>query len=742
MEIRYYGDKISERIAKTPEGFLICQDVPISRTGYQEYLASELMDNPVNKHKIIPVYRPAKEVFDPRSLASFEGKPVTNEHPDEDVTPENYQRYSCGHVQNVHVGNGEDANKVLADLYITDPTLIRLIEDGKREISCGYYAEEHKDDTGKLCQVKIRGNHVAVVRNGRAGKTVCIRDKHPYKGKSRFNRFSGNNRFTRGGYLQGDERMRYYDDDYLTDEDEILEDDDILLEDEDELLEDDEDVIVEDEDCLEDGDYLEDDEDILEDDDEVIEDEDYLEDEDEFVEDEDYLDTFYKDFGVKGMKKGEHVKARDPEYLASIKGGNGGGQKKGMSTGKKVALGAAAAAGAVGAGLLGRKLGKAIKAEKALAGMMRQNLSTKQAAGRVASKVAGSAKSAARNVANRAANFASPKRKFAHLEEPSLKAKPKSYNHSEFKKKYGNLDSMYRFDSRYFDRYLPYYDDEELILNDEELLEDDDLLLEDEDELLEDDELILEDEDMLEDEDELLEDDEDVVVEDDDEDISAQAADVIRDAKRTLRDARNHLKRLRMRDAIILNDDDIEEVEDDEEELLQDDEDELVKDYGGLHAAKSLYKRATSDSDEELLEDDEDVVVDDDYLEDDEEEFVDDDEELTEDDEDVIVEDEDELTEDGCHHDEEEAIDTDKTKALREIAEASRGITDPTERKQLQDAIYKALCGRNQMQDVMRITKRNVKSRMDSAEKKNTKVDLTQQQSIYDSLNPHKKTSF
>ena len=96
MEIRYYGDKLSERIAKTPEGFLICQDVPISRTGYQEYLAKELMDDPINGDKIIPVYRPAKEVFDIRSLASFEGKPVTNEHPDEDVK----------HIQFCHIHAG------------------------------------------------------------------------------------------------------------------------------------------------------------------------------------------------------------------------------------------------------------------------------------------------------------------------------------------------------------------------------------------------------------------------------------------------------------------------------------------------------------------------------------------------------------------------------------------------------------------------------------------------------------
>ena len=40
--IAYYGSKISEHMTKTPEGFLICHDVPIARIGQQEYFAGEL----------------------------------------------------------------------------------------------------------------------------------------------------------------------------------------------------------------------------------------------------------------------------------------------------------------------------------------------------------------------------------------------------------------------------------------------------------------------------------------------------------------------------------------------------------------------------------------------------------------------------------------------------------------------------------------------------------------------------
>lgn len=173
--ICYYGDKISTNIAKTPEGFLICKNVPIARTGYQTYLESELIEDGDPSERV-NVYRSPDEVFSPATLASFEGKPVCNGHPCVDVTPDNYKVYSKGHVQHVRIGKGDDADKILADLYITDKDLIDEIQNGKREVSAGYYAEDKEDSTGRICQTKIRGNHVAVVDEGRAGRSVCIRD--------------------------------------------------------------------------------------------------------------------------------------------------------------------------------------------------------------------------------------------------------------------------------------------------------------------------------------------------------------------------------------------------------------------------------------------------------------------------------------------------------------------------------------------------------------------------------------
>lgn len=175
-QICYYGDKISTNIAMTPEGFLVCRNVPIARTGYQQYLESELFEDG-DPSEIINVFRSPNEVFSTATIASFEGKPVTDGHPDVDVTPDNYKEFSKGHVQHVRVGRGDDADKILADLYITDQDLIDEIRNGKRQVSAGYYAEDKEDETGRICQTKIRGNHVAVVDEGRAGHTVAIRDQ-------------------------------------------------------------------------------------------------------------------------------------------------------------------------------------------------------------------------------------------------------------------------------------------------------------------------------------------------------------------------------------------------------------------------------------------------------------------------------------------------------------------------------------------------------------------------------------
>lgn len=185
MAIAYYGSTLSPNIDRTPEGYLICRNVPINRTGVQVYGAGEL-GLPGEPDKAVQVYRLEEDVFAPAALASFEGKDITRGHPPEMLTAENQAGYSKGHLENVR----RDGENTVADLIIKDPALVSDVENGVlREVSCGYNCtfEPYRDG---YRQTGIIGNHVAVVPRGRAGSTVAIKDAAGQAEKGRNNHMS------------------------------------------------------------------------------------------------------------------------------------------------------------------------------------------------------------------------------------------------------------------------------------------------------------------------------------------------------------------------------------------------------------------------------------------------------------------------------------------------------------------------------------------------------------------------
>ena len=173
--LTFYGTRLSENMAKTPEGYLICYDVNIARIGTQDYLGSELGV----EDEIVTVNRPAEEVFKPATVASFEGKPFTNDHPYELLDANNTSIYSKGHLQNVRVS--EDKVYLIGDIVVIDSQTIQDIENGKREISAGYNCDCLQDENGNWYQSNIIGNHVALVDKGRAGEKVRINDQKKEK---------------------------------------------------------------------------------------------------------------------------------------------------------------------------------------------------------------------------------------------------------------------------------------------------------------------------------------------------------------------------------------------------------------------------------------------------------------------------------------------------------------------------------------------------------------------------------
>ncbi len=142
-----------------------------------EYLGEEIGET---AGKIYKVYRNEAEVFSDETIKSFEGKPLTLTHPADEVTAKNWKDEAIGHIQNVR----REGDFLVADAYINDETAIKIIkEQGLKEVSCGYESELVKQD-GKIWQTKIRGNHLAVVTEGRAGKECKLGDKKPTKGKN------------------------------------------------------------------------------------------------------------------------------------------------------------------------------------------------------------------------------------------------------------------------------------------------------------------------------------------------------------------------------------------------------------------------------------------------------------------------------------------------------------------------------------------------------------------------------
>jgi len=161
---------------ETPEGFLVIHDVPIARIGEMLYADGEIPLE-ASKDGLIRISREADEVFHPNTIASFMGKPVTNDHPPMDVTPLNWREYDVGTVMNVRRGENPLDDFLLADLFIKDPDAIDAVKSGKREVSCGYDADYEQTDIGRGKQLNIIGNHVALVDKGRCGPRCAIGDQ-------------------------------------------------------------------------------------------------------------------------------------------------------------------------------------------------------------------------------------------------------------------------------------------------------------------------------------------------------------------------------------------------------------------------------------------------------------------------------------------------------------------------------------------------------------------------------------
>lgn len=148
-----------------------------ARVGVQQYLGIEVGKPEMS---IVNVYRDEREVFSKASLDTFSKIPITNDHPAEMVTANNWRDLAVGTTGDEVLRDGEFLK---IGLKITDAATVKAIQSGKRELSVGYTTDLIWEDgtaaDGTPYQAKqasIRANHIAVVDRGRAGSEVRIGD--------------------------------------------------------------------------------------------------------------------------------------------------------------------------------------------------------------------------------------------------------------------------------------------------------------------------------------------------------------------------------------------------------------------------------------------------------------------------------------------------------------------------------------------------------------------------------------
>jgi len=174
-----------ENTARVPDfnGWMEIKGNPISKVGVFDYLGAQISDE-LEPDKVYKVYRPEEELSDPDTIASFKLVPWIDDHEmlgaaEDDLTPAEKKGIQGYTGENVYF----ESPYLRANLKVVSEKLSSLIADGKKELSIGYrclydiVSGVHNGIRYDAIQRKIRGNHLALVDEGRSGPDVAVLDK-------------------------------------------------------------------------------------------------------------------------------------------------------------------------------------------------------------------------------------------------------------------------------------------------------------------------------------------------------------------------------------------------------------------------------------------------------------------------------------------------------------------------------------------------------------------------------------
>jgi hypothetical protein len=176
MKICNVTDKLTTTERRVnDQGFLVAPGT-LCRTGVQSYMRSELgLDG--NPSELVRLMRTPEEVFADDAVTSFEDAPITDGHPPNGVTAQNWRQVAVGEVR----GCKRVGDLMGGTLIVKDAAAVTKIVGGKSALSNGYTFDLDLTPGEGFdgYQRSIRGNHVAIVDAARGGPACRIADEDP-----------------------------------------------------------------------------------------------------------------------------------------------------------------------------------------------------------------------------------------------------------------------------------------------------------------------------------------------------------------------------------------------------------------------------------------------------------------------------------------------------------------------------------------------------------------------------------
>ena len=163
-------------------GWFEVKDNPLSMVGVFPYSGGSISPE-CDQNKMYMVYRPAEELGSEECIESFKLIPWIDNHvmlgsEDNGLTPSEQKGVQGVIGQDVYF----DGQILKGNIKVFSEAMANLIANGKKELSCGYrcryeYAPGVYDGVQyDYVQREIRGNHLALVNNGRMGSDVAVLD--------------------------------------------------------------------------------------------------------------------------------------------------------------------------------------------------------------------------------------------------------------------------------------------------------------------------------------------------------------------------------------------------------------------------------------------------------------------------------------------------------------------------------------------------------------------------------------